>query len=235
MDRGLWRLTPDQCFARSLDPSLSHSRILWRELSLPPESAQASTDVHLTSSRSSRVVAHIADVGTFPPGERSHRRGVLRVGHFSIVKRVTFPLSRCDTTCQGGSLLGCHVGHFLLDVHTLGKARHRCVCSLAAVFSLPYPNDMLLDGEIVPAYSRHRSCHYRHRFGPYLFGGRTAERQDPWTGMAVHPMGSDVATGRSRAATGAPAAEPGLNQLAGLYNRPGTAGIFRQRHGQDPG
>jgi hypothetical protein len=39
------------------------------------------------------------------------------VGHFSIVKRVTFPLSRCDTTCQGGSLLGCHVGHFLLDVH----------------------------------------------------------------------------------------------------------------------
>jgi hypothetical protein len=35
----------------------------------------------------------------------------------SIIKRVSFQRSRCDTTCQHGSLFGYHVGHFSFAVH----------------------------------------------------------------------------------------------------------------------
>ena len=45
----------------------------------------------------------------------AHSPGEDRVGHFSIVKRVLFQLSRFRRNCSSGSFFDCQMGTFSLD------------------------------------------------------------------------------------------------------------------------
>ena len=51
----------------------------------------------------------------------AHSPGDDRVGHFSIVKRVRFHLSRFRRNCSSGSFFDCQMGTFSLDKNTPGQ------------------------------------------------------------------------------------------------------------------
>jgi hypothetical protein len=48
----------------------------------------------------------------------AHSPGDEEVGHFSIVKRVPFQLSRFRRNCSSGSFFDCQMGTFSLDKNT---------------------------------------------------------------------------------------------------------------------
>jgi hypothetical protein len=50
----------------------------------------------------------------------AHSPGDDGVGHFSIVKRVRFQLSRFRRNCSSGSFFDCQMGTFSLDKNTFG-------------------------------------------------------------------------------------------------------------------